>query len=194
MPTFLSDPVPSLYLILAAFVVVAAVLAARSQDRRSLIRVGIALVPLVVLYLCDKLVESPREEAVRRTLLIEKAADTADRDAFVAQVADQVEFKTAAGTRALQKDEIRNHTFWNQLKANDVRVRMLDFSRDEVKNLGPDAVEIGFVARGDVRDSTFPFYLRATYTRQADGQRRLTGLSFYNYVNRGQLETIPGFP
>ena len=53
MPTFLSDPAPAFYLVLFGFVVVTGAIAARNQDRKSLLRFAAALAVLLIVFLID---------------------------------------------------------------------------------------------------------------------------------------------
>ncbi len=196
MPTFLSDPVPALYLVLIAFVVATGAVAGRYQDRRSLIRFGVALAALLALYLIDKSVESPREEATRRVQAMAEAANARNRDAFVEHVADKVEFVGGAQPATRTKAEVRSAHFWDILQQFDVRVAVWDFSRENVKQTDPNTVEIGFMGKGETRGEgkQFPVYIRATFTRQADGQFRLTRFGTYHPTNHDEPLGVPGFP
>jgi hypothetical protein len=58
----------------------------------------------------------------------------------------------------------------------------------------PDAnsVEIGFLAKGETQGKQFPFYFRATFTRQSDGQMKLTRLASFDPLQRTKPLSIPG--
>lgn len=193
MPTFLSDPAPALYLILLAFAVGAGAMAARYQDRPSLIRFGIALAVVLALYGIDKSFESPREEAVRRITAMAKAADDKNPDAFVEHVQDSIEYR--AGSEApskLTKSELRASAFWPTLRHNDVHVAVWDFSRDDVKQLGEDGIEIGFSAKGESGGKMIPLYIRSTFRKQPDGSWKLAGFSSFKFENHNEPFAIPG--
>jgi hypothetical protein len=56
-------------------------------------------------------------------------------------------------------------------------------------------VEVGFLAKGELRGEggkQFPFYFRATFTRQADGQMKLSRLASFDPMSRHKPLSIPG--
>src|SRR5262249_25495090 len=62
MPTVLSDPSPTLYVILGALVIIFGAIAARRQKRSDVINFAIPAVLLLALFLIDRAFESPREQ------------------------------------------------------------------------------------------------------------------------------------
>jgi hypothetical protein len=192
MPTVLTDPAPALYLILLAIVLVLGAILARYQDRRSLIRFGIALAVLLLLYLIDKTNESPREEAVRRIQAMAQAADQKQPDAFVEHVAETVEYRgsTEKPTR-LTKAELRASPFWEMLRQWDVRVAVWDFSRDDVKAVDENTMEIGFSAKGEAQGKPIPLYMRATFRKQPDGAWKLAAFASYKFERHDEPFPIP---
>jgi hypothetical protein len=195
MPTLLSDPPQTLYLVLGGIVVVTAALAARRQDRKSVAAFGIALAVLLSLVLVDRAVESPREEAVRRVQEMVHAADTRNPDAFVAHLADTIEYKGVGSTVTLTREQVRNSPFWSVLRLQNVHVAAWDFSRDDVKEIDANTIEVGFLAKGETDGKQFPVYIRATFARQADGRFRLTRFASYEAMKRtNEAISIPNFP
>ena len=193
MPTFLSDPTQGFYLALIAFAVVTATIAAKRQDKRSLISLGVSLALLLIVYGCDKSSESPREEAVRRAMAMADAANAKNPDAFGEHIADSFEY--GGGPTAVKKtrSEIKASPFWALLRQHNVRVTAWDFARSEVKEIDATAVEIGFMAKGEVDGKPIPFYLRATFKKQADGQMKLTAFRSFHPTNHAEPLPIPGF-
>jgi ketosteroid isomerase-like protein len=192
MPSFLSDPSTGLYLVLLAIVVITGAVAARHQDRPTLIRFAIALAILLALYGIDRAVESPREEAVRRVQAMAAAADAKNPDQFVEQMADTVEYRGGDKPVLLKKTEIRNSPFWDTLRQQSVRVTVWDFSRDDVKTSGDDTIEIGFHAKGEMREGMVPLYMRATFRKQPDGQWKLAAFGSYRFEKHEEVFAIPG--
>jgi len=193
MPTFLSDPPRALYLLLFAAVIISVALAFRRQDRKSVLALAIAAGLLLVVWLVDTLVESPREEAVRRVLLMVKAAEALDREAFVAQAAEKIEYHGDVDA-TVTKDGLRNSPLWTLLKQYDVKTDAWDFERDVVKEVGPDGIEIGFMAHGKAQGTPYPLYFRATFRKQPNGEMKMTSLASFDMVNRNQRKGIPNFP
>jgi hypothetical protein len=196
MPTFLSDPPQALYLVLGAAFVVTGVIAAQYQNRRTLIPFVVAFLLLVGLFVIDRMFESPREESVRRAQAIAAAADARNPDQLVAHLADAIEYRAGDGTaHQFTRDDLKNHTFWNTLRHFNVHVAVWDFSRDEVKEIDDNTVEIGFMAKGEVPDGKqIPLYVRATFKRQSDGQFKLTSFRTFEALDRSRPFAIHGFP
>lgn len=82
MPTWLSDPSDGFYLVLFVLVVIAVLVWARNRTRGDLIRVGIAVALLALLFVFDSQFESPREESVRRVGEIAAAINERNWDKF----------------------------------------------------------------------------------------------------------------
>lgn len=196
MPSFLIDPPQVVYLLLGGLLVVTGAIAAQKQDRRTTIVFGIAFLLMLLVFLLDKTSESPREEAVRRTNMMAQAADAKDPDAFVAHVAEKVTI--AAGNEAgktVTRDELKKSGFWGMLRQMNVHVAVWDFSRDNVKELGNNSVEIGFMAKGEIASGNQAMmFAKATFTRQSDGSMKLTALRTFHPTNHDEAFPIPNFP
>ena len=91
------------------------------------------------------------------------------------------------------RSEIKASPFWALLRQHNVRVTAWDFARSEVKEIDATAVEIGFMAKGEVDGKPIPFYLRATFKKQADGQMKLTAFRSFHPTNHAEPLPIPGF-
>jgi hypothetical protein len=194
MPTFLSDPPQWLYLVLGGAIVITGAITTRKQDRRAVIPFGVAALLLLVVFLIDRFFESPREEATRRTFFMGLAADAKNPEAFVEHVADKVTVHTAEGPKPVTRDEMKKSHFWDQLKQFQVRVTLDNFSRDDVKVIDENTIEIGFVAKGTADGKTIPVYCRATFSKQTDGSFKMTSFKSFEFINRTTPFSIPGFP
>jgi hypothetical protein len=195
MPTFLADPPQWIYYLLAAALVLTGAIAAQKQDRRAVIPFGIAFLLMMLVFLLDRFGESPREEAIRRTMTMGLAADAKNPDEFVKHVADKVEVQTGEGqTKTATREEMRKSHFWELLRQYKVQVTVDTFSREDVKEIDDNAVEIGFVAKGDTEGKRIPVYCRATFRKQSDGSYKLTAFKSYEYIDRTKVFPIPNFP
>jgi hypothetical protein len=200
MPTLLADPPQVLYLLLGGVLVVAGLVATQRQSRRALAAFAATFFLILALFLIDRVVETPREEAVRRTQVLAMAADaknpgTFSPDVFAEQLADRVTI--ASGNepgKTLTRDEVKKHPFWHTLRANGVHVAAWGFSRDDAKQIDDGTVEIGFMGKGEVGDKQIPAYVRATYARQPDGSFKLGALRTFDPINHKEGLAIPGFP
>jgi hypothetical protein len=94
MPTVLSDPSPTLYVILGAVVVIFGAIAARRQKRSDVINFAIPAVLLVVVYLIDRAVESPREQVVKAIQEMEAATQNKKHDEVFKHVSESFKYKT----------------------------------------------------------------------------------------------------
>jgi len=196
MPTFLSDPPSAVYLVLAAAVLVTGLVWFNRRDRKSLLAFAAALLVVGLVGLLDFLFESPREESVRRVKAMMKAADAHDREAFVSHLADKIQYKGESGDAVtVSREDIRRAGFWEVLRQHNAHVAAWDFARGDAVESGPDSVEIGFLAKGEADGKQVPMYFRATFTRQPDGQMKLTALASFDPVKRtNERKTIPFFP
>jgi hypothetical protein len=193
MPTFLSDPTQGFYLALIAFAVITGAIAAKRQDKKSCIPFGVTLLLLLAVYLCDKSVESPREEAVRRATAMANAANDRNPDAFAEHIAETFEYTGEQNTVKKTRSEIRGSSLWSLLRQYNARVSAWGFDRADVNVIDESAVEIGFMAKGEAEGKPVMFYLRATFKKQADGQMRLTALKSFHPANHTERVSIPGF-
>jgi hypothetical protein len=193
MPTFLSDPPQTVYLVLIGAALVTGAVFARRQDRKSLLPFGVALGLLLLVLLLDRVAESPREGAVRAVQEMVEAANHRNADALVSHVADTVEYKGADPPKPITREQLRGAE--SALRTFNVRVAVWDFSRDDVREIDENTVEIGFLAKGEVEGKPLPVYVRATFARQPDGRMRLTKFATFDAVQRtNQPVTIPSAP
>jgi hypothetical protein len=195
MPAILSDPPFALYALFVVAVVACGAVWVNKRDKRSgaafLVSVGL----LAGLFLLDRLFESPREEATRRVQEMARAADARNPDAFLSHVADTFEYDGTGAPRKVSREELRRSGVWSVLQQYQVHVAVWDFDRNDIREVDPNTVEIGFLAKAESGDKQIPMYLRAKFTRQPDGQLKLSGLSSYDAMKRtNERQAIPNFP
>ncbi len=188
MPTFLSDPSFTLYVVLILGVFVTGGLLVRKQDRGSLIRAGIAALLLLLLFLCDRLYESPREEAVRRVQTMATAANARNWDEVFAHVSDKFQYD--------KYDKKNFRDFVSQRTVQQTAtVNFKDFDRNNFEELPDGQIRLGFVAHLSTPTvDRIPLYVQATFIKDADGQYRMRGFTMYDFVNRGSggVQKFPG--
>lgn len=192
MPTFLSDPSPSLYLLLIVAAVVAAFVCYRQQTRKSCYVASVFGGVLLLVFTIDVLFESPREEATRKVKAMAAAATAHDADKFVEHVSPS--FSVGGGNR----DKLKTTISSGIIQQYDVRAAVWDFGRDTFKEISDGEIEIGFMSKGEsLKMSGFVLrYTRARFVRDPDGQWRLKDVKFYNPAENGlnAEDPIPGFP
>lgn len=185
MPTLLSDPSTTTYVLLGLAAAAAGFGWVRTRTRTSL-RVFAALVGLVALVAgVDYFVESPREEAVRRVRLMEAAINARDWAALAGHLSEQFKFRTF--TKAAFRDKV-------SAAGADVRVHFTAFDRDQVEYQPGGAVKIGFAGQAD--SPRFPqrgaVYIEAMFAPDPDGVLRMQSVEAFNYIKRRDPESIPG--
>jgi ribosomal protein L18E len=196
VPTFLSDPSQGFYLILAAIVLVAGVVWFNRRDRKCLLILVGAVAALAAVIVIDLLFESPREESVRRVLSMVQTAENRDQAAFLSHIAERFTYQGDERPEiAITRDQLRQASFWDLLRIHDVHVAAWDFSRADVVEVDDKTIEIGFLAKGETGGRQLPLYFRATFTRQSNGEMKLTKLESYDPIKRtNERKSIPGFP
>lgn len=196
MPSFLSDPPTVLYAILLLAVFVTGAIFMRRQDRKSLIPLVIALAILAAVFLIDRLCESPREEATRHVQAMAAAANARDVNAFLSHVADTFEYQgESAQPLPVSREQLRKAGLWTILDQWQVRVATWGFERNDMTEIDDDTVEIGFFGKGESDNGAAPMYFRARFTRQSDGQMKMTNLTSYDPVKQtNERKGIPYFP
>jgi hypothetical protein len=195
MPTFLSDPPQAVYLVLGALLVVTGAIAAQKQDRRAVIPFAVAFFLMLAVFLIDRLIDSPREEAVRRVMQMAMAADQKHPDAFAEHLADEVSVGAEGHAKTLTRDELKKHSFWGMLRQFNVHVAVWDFSRDDVKVIDDNTVEIGFMGKGEIPGGQqIPVYCRARFAKQPDSSFKITTLRTFEPLDHTRPLPIPGLP
>ncbi len=190
MPTWLSDPSPTFYLILFVLAVIAAGMWVRHRDRRSAVGAAVAAGVLLLVFAVDRLVESPREESVRRVNEMAAAVNERNPDKFLDHVSDRFRYG------AINREGLRTIAAWQLVRTHDVRVAVWDFARDDVQRPSDDEVVVGFMSKGESGGREMPFYIRATFGRDPDGRWRLRTFAAYeNPLQRANSPevTLPGF-
>jgi hypothetical protein len=189
VPTFLSDPSLSLYLVLAVAFVIALAVWYRKRDRKSLLA-ALAFGLLVLgLYLIDASFESPREQANRRVLAMAEAATARDPARFVEQLSDSFNYRGAT------KEQMRTAGIWTTLRNFNARVAVWGFGKGEYEEIGENEIEIGFYAKGEAAQGFRWYFMRARFIRDPDGQYRVKTVKFYlPEGNRTNEDAPPGFP
>jgi hypothetical protein len=191
MPTVLSDPSPTLYLVLVVACVVTGAVWFRTRKRNHLIVFAIAVALLALLFLCDRLFESPREEAERRVKEVVAAVNARDFERAMSHFSEGFEY------HGLKKNNFMSSRLQNTLATQNVRVAVWDFTRGDVQQEGDDQVTIGFMSKGESNLGQFAAYARTTFVRDPDGHFRMKSVKIYGDPLRranDQEIAIPGLP
>jgi len=191
MPNVFSDPPFLLYTILVIGFVIAGAAWYRLRSRKSRIAVAVLAVLLGALILIDRLVESPREESVRRVEAMAAAATARDPARFVEQLAKS--FAYNGKTRV----DVRNSGIWNLIREYNARVAVWGMGKDDFQILSDTEIEFGFYAKGEAagQPGAVLRYIRTRFVKEADGAYRMKAMKFYSIENGNRAEEpIAGFP
>jgi hypothetical protein len=176
----LTDPSPTIYVILGTVVIILAALWARNRTRSNLIQLAIGAAFLLAVVICDALVESPREQAVR--IMKEMARATQERrmdDAF-RHISDSFNYNNA-----ISKTALRERARWAEAQPGFAGVGVSTFERADAKRIDDKTVQIGFeVFALNAPVGEGRFYCLGTFKQETDGEYRLTGLEFHK-ANEG---------
>ena len=187
MPTLLSDPSVTLYVLLAVAAAGCGYAWFRLRTRRALTVFAGAAGLLVAVGGTDALVESGREEAVRKVRLMETAVNARDWPAAFTHVSDQFAF------RGQSKPAFRDRVIAAVTGAN-ARVHFTAFDRDQAEYRPGGAVKIGFAGQAEspVFAHAGAVYIEAVFTPDPDGVLRLRALEVFEYIDRTQTQAVPG--
>ncbi|MDY3563285.1 hypothetical protein R5W23_004785 [Gemmata sp. JC673] len=195
MPTFLSDPPPAIYLVLGFVVLITGVIAAQRQTRKAAVPFLIAAGLLLVVFLIDRFVDSPREQAVKSAKAMAAAVEANRPDDFVKHVAGTLAYNGEGQGHALTQEKIKSLPFWPMLRQLNPRIEVWNFSRDDVRSIDDNTIEIGFMAKAQQRGGMEQqmLYVRATFKRQPDGSMKMTEFRTFDSINNRDPYHIPGF-
>ena len=193
MPALLTDPPATLWILLLIFALVAVGLWLRSRSRTTGLIALVAVAALVGVFLLDRFVESPREEATRRMRAIIAAFNARKFDDGFAHLADDFDF------RGLKAAEFRKSDAWRLLQsAPNVTLAAGGLSEGDSEYPDGNTVIIGFTGWATVDGKDIPaVYARATYKKQAAGEWKMRTMELYESViskNNGPKATVPGLP
>jgi len=187
MPTALSDPSPTLYLILWVVTVIFAAVAARRQRRSDLINFLIPAALLLALFLIDWAFESPREVVVRKLKEMESASQAHKYDELFKHVSDSFRYKS------LDKKGLRDKAGQAEAYFPD-GVRIWNATRANHKEMADGTLEQEFDVQ-PVGSPQFRYQCVGVFKKDRDGEWRLVTFRLYPVVGGGperQELTPPG--
>lgn len=183
MPTFLSDPPSSLYIILGVVGVLCLVAAfvlvgksppnkdpkkKQSSSRRYLIAAAVvALVAMLGLFICDRLFESDKEQIVRKLNEMSDGVRTRNLDLTFSHLSDKFRVQSTdkptlrtLGDRAIQSGQV-----------TEIRIWAIEFESFDPEG-GKAVVNFRFKVIGEMMRGENQFIGEGTFVREPDGQWR----------------------
>jgi ketosteroid isomerase-like protein len=184
MPTFLSDPSQSLYIILVAIAVVLAAVAVRRQRRSDLFNFLIVAIPLLALVLIDVAVESPREQVEKAIKEMGTATRAKKVDDVFKHISDSFKYKS------LDKKGLQDKA--RQAEAIGFGgISEYDLARSGFRAIDANTIEQGFRVKHNGQPEAH-FYVVGTFKKDTDGQWRLSTFKVFDPVNIKDEKDIPG--
>ena len=189
MPTFLSDPPSNFYIFLAVITIITGAIWLNGRSRKALLAFLVSLAILLLLFLIDKFVESPREQAVRKIQELAQATQGSDAAAISKHFSEQFRYGTTTKKQVSEKLQQMKRS-WPDWTGGDV----WSFDRAEYEMPNEKTLKIGFSGQARGFPQTIHF-LKATFQLEADGEWRITGLAFYDPLqkDKGPEQKIPEF-
>jgi hypothetical protein len=190
MPVFISDPSSTTYAIIAIMVAVLGGLYYRSRKKKDLFPLIGGAGVLLTLILIDFFVESPREETMRKMNEMSAASAKKNWDEVFTNVSDSFNYKGSGGMTQTDKKGLREkvRSVESMIEKGFV---VWGFSRDDFKQINDNTAEIGFSSKVKDRDETTS-YVKAVFTKDPDGQWRMSGFTCYEPINTKERRNLPG--
>lgn len=155
----------------------------QQANRKRLIALGVGILMLGLVFLSDTLVESSREEAVRKIQELADASQARDLDAMFHHISEDFRYKnrvTKAEFRGIA-ESVMTSGLWSG-------AAVWDFDRAYASEEG-ERVIIGFRVKDVERE--IQFYCEATFQRDADGELRMVSFLCYDPIDQRSPETLP---
>ena len=185
MPTWLSDPSNGFYLVLFVLVVIAVMVWARNRTRSDLIRAGIAVALLVLLFVFDQLFESPREGSERTVTEIAAAINERNWDKFRGGLSDNFSYKKFDKASLTEKVTGAVAAFAPQAAAWDFKVP------EDIRPTGPGEFVLQFEGKAESGGRPFLAHFVGTFVEEG-GRWRLKTFTAYDYIQKRQPIDVPG--
>jgi len=187
MPTFLSDPSISLYIILSVLVFVLIGIWINRRQQGDLIRLLAGVAVLVAVFLIDRFVESPREESTRKMQEIAAATKAKSADGVGQHISESFEYNGMNKAKLL--DWVKSVYGNSQFEGIDTS----GYGRSEFEKIDDNKVIIVFeVWPTSYGLPEYRHFCKATFAKDPDGQFRMWTFSLYkDHPSKGGEPVVP---
>ena len=176
MPTLLSDPTRPMYILFGAMVVILGALALRRQKKSDIITFVVAAVLLLVLYIIDRSVESPREQVVRKIDEMKSASQSKKYDDLFKHVSDSFNYK------GLDKKALRDKAHLAEQYFDGIEA--WDYGRNDFKIVDDTTVQQGFLVQPkNSNNPALQRYVVATFKKEGE-EWRLKTFAIYDPIKK----------
>jgi hypothetical protein len=177
MPTLISDPTSTMYIVFGAMVVVLGALALRRQKKSDVITFVVAAVLLLALYLIDRAVESPREQVVRNLNEIQSASQAKNYDEAFKHISDSFQYKSL-DKKALREKARMGEQYFPE------GISIFDAKRSDFKEMVDGTLEQEFKVQPKGH-AEFQYYCVGVFKKDPDGEWRLITFRLYPLLGGG---------
>jgi hypothetical protein len=177
MPTLVSDPTSTMYVVFGAMVVILGAMALRRRKKSDVITFAVGAVLLLALFLIDRANESPREQVSRKLAEMESSSQARKYDEVFKHISEDFKYKS------LDKKALRE-------KANQAQsyfpegIRIWNVTRNSYKPMEGGTVEQEFDVQ-PVNNPQFRYQCVGVFKKDADGEWRMVTFRLYPVVGSG---------
>jgi energy-coupling factor transporter transmembrane protein EcfT len=183
MPTLLSDPPPVALVVFGVLVLVAGGLCARYR-KRPLLAVFTLLTLLFLAWVTTALlVESPREEAIRRVNAMADAVTAKDWAKFSENVSESFDWS------GKKKADLKG--YFDQAGQSNARAAAWNFDLTDPPVVTDTEVRLRFDAVAEGSGKKVPFHFHTTFVKDPDGKFRMRGFESFDYIQKNQPAPFP---
>jgi hypothetical protein len=184
MPTLISDPTSTMYIVFGAMVVILGALALRRQKKSDVITFVVAAVLLIAMFLVDRLVETPREQVERKLKEIQSASQARNYDEAFKHVSESFHY------RSLDKKALREKARLGEQYFPE-GVSIFQVNRSDFKEMTDGTIEQEFAVQPK-NNGQFRYQCVGVFKKDPDGEWRLFTVRFYPVVggSGGQREEV----
>ncbi len=189
MPDWLAESNPTLYFLLACVAIAFAAAWWRTRKRHQAIAAGVALALLAGAYLCHRLVESDREQMVRKIDEMSAAVRARQLDAAFRHVAES--FRVAS----VDKKSFRAFADSMQQSRQVDEFVAWDYEPGPTSRESKSGeLSFRFIVRGSFGKTPPTYFAKTQWVYDADGQWRLKAFELFNAINDSKSPVpIPGW-
>jgi hypothetical protein len=187
MPTLLSDPTRTMYIVFGAMVVILGAMALRRQKKSDVITFVIAAALLLILYFIDRAYESPREQVGRKIKEMKEASQSKKYDDLFKHVSDSFKYKNL-DKKWLREKAREAEQYFEGIEAWDYD------DRNDFKIIDDMTVQQGFLVQPkNSNNPAFQRYVVATFKKEGEEWRLIT-FALYDPLKRTNdvEQPIPG--
>jgi len=177
MPTLLSDPTRTMYILFGTMVVILGIMALRRQKKSDVVTFVVGVVLLLALFLIDCANESPREQVSRKLQEMESSSQARKYDDVFKHISESFQYKSL-DKKALRERARQAESYFPE------GVRIWNVTRNNFKAMQDGTIEQEFDVQ-PVNNPQFRYQCVGVFKKDPDGEWRLVTFRLYPVVGGG---------